>query len=119
MIMLVKAVERPITFKMKDGRILSLRPGVPVALPDSAAWQLLKKAAGKVRAVAPSPSVRIGDRIEWEGSNLRTRSGVVDLIHTGDDGIVWAFCTFPSGGWAAVNTNLAWMDREPADRRTA
>jgi len=49
--MLIEAVERRIRFRLRTGQEVTLRPGVPTELPDSAARQLLKQAAGKVRLV--------------------------------------------------------------------
>ena len=52
--MLIEAVQRKIRYRLRDGHEVSLRPGIPMDLPDAAARLLLKKAAGYVRRVESS-----------------------------------------------------------------
>ena len=43
-------------------------------------------------------------QITWLGSDGKLRGPAqVDVLHTDEDGTVWAFVTLPDG-WAAVNT---------------
>jgi hypothetical protein len=49
--MLIEAVEQRVRYRLLNGHEVCLRPGVPMELPEPAARQLLKKAAGKVRVV--------------------------------------------------------------------
>jgi hypothetical protein len=52
----------------------------------------------------PKTSIAPGCTITWQGADTKDRSGVVDFLHPDADGTLWAFCTRPDGGWAAVNT---------------
>jgi hypothetical protein len=105
--MQLEATKEPIKYRLKTGKEIMLRPGVPTELPDEAANQLLKKAPDKVRRVDQVPAIHIGDSITWRGANDTTRGpGIVDFFHTDQNGTVWAFVTL-SDGWAAVNTKYA------------
>jgi hypothetical protein len=104
--MLVEATKEPIKYKLKTGKEVMLRPGVPTELPDEAANQLLKKAPDKVRRV-DKEAIRAGDSITWRGVDDTTRGpGIVDFFHIDQNRTVWAFVTLPDG-WAAVNTKYA------------
>ena len=50
----------------------------------------------------PIPTIQLGDRITWRGSDGKVNDGVIDFLQT-YPGEVWAFCTRPDGGWIAVN----------------
>lgn len=52
------------------------------------------------------PVISPGATIQWEGADLITRQGIVDLIHTDPDGGRWAFVTVGEG-WCAVNLKFA------------
>lgn len=54
-----------------------------------------------------SPTIRVGDRIEWERADLTVQQGIVDVVHRDTDGQAWAFCTVPGGSWTAVNVKFA------------
>jgi hypothetical protein len=105
--MLLEATNKPIKYRLKTGEEVTLRPGIPMELPDQAATQLLKKAPDKVRRVDPLSSIHPGSFITWEGSDLTVRHGIVDFLHTETVGLVWAFVTLADGGWAAVNAKYA------------
>jgi hypothetical protein len=47
------------------------------------------------------------DLITWEAADLTVHQGIVDFVHTGTDGLLWAFVTMVDGGWAFVNTKYA------------
>ena len=98
--MLIEAVDHPILCRFPGGEV-RMEPGKPVDLPEARALRLLDKAAGKVRVIIPT--VQVGDRIEWQRADGSMHSGVVDLTHVDEDGVIWAFCTLPGGAWAAVN----------------
>jgi hypothetical protein len=103
--MFLEATHAPIRYRLKTGEEVTLRPGVPMQLPDQAATQLLKKAPDKVRRVDPlSTSLYPGSVITWKGADLTVRQGIVDFLHPDADGLVWVFVTMPDGGWAAVNS---------------
>jgi hypothetical protein len=104
--MFLEATHAPIRYRLKTGEEVTLRPGVPMELPDHAATQLLKKAPDQVRRV---DSLSPGSLITWEGADGTIRSGGVDFLHTNADGTVWAFVTTSDGGWAAVDTK--YLDR--------
>jgi hypothetical protein len=61
------------------------------------------KTGGKPARSLQAPSVKPGDRISWTRGDLTVQHGVVDFLHTADDGTSWAFVTL-SSGWVAVNT---------------
>ena len=110
--MQLEATGLPIRYRLKTGEEFTLRPGVPMELPDRAATQLLQKAPDKVRRVDDATSISSdlpllhpGTQITWEGADLTLRHGIVDFLHTEADGSQWAFCT-TADGWAAVNTKF-------------
>jgi hypothetical protein len=108
--MQLEATGQPIRYRLKTGEEFTLRPGVPMELPDQAATQLLQKAPDKVRrvddAATPVPcltTLHPGSRITWQGADGKPRGpAVVDFLHADPDGTVWAFVTLPDG-WTAVN----------------
>jgi hypothetical protein len=105
--MQLEATREPIKYRLKTGKVIMLRPGVPTELPDEAANQLLKKAPDKVRRVDQVLAIHIGDSITWRGADDTIRGpAVVDFLHVDCEGTVWAFVTLPDG-WAAVNTKVA------------
>ena len=103
--MQLEATAKPIRYRLKSGKEVILRPGIPTEVPDHAATQLLNKAAGKVR-----PVIQAGRTIIWPGADLSVRHGVVNFVHLDPDGFVWAFVTLPDGLWAAVNMKYAKVD---------
>jgi plastocyanin len=117
--MLIEATQTPITYKLRDGQIVVLLPGVPVDLPDKAGQQLLTKAGSRVRLakealrqqqglnpVRPAPpTIAVGDRIEWTRAG-QAQQGLVDFVHVDDTGATWAFVTIGET-WAAVNLKFA------------
>ena len=101
--MQLEATGQPIRYRLKTGEEFTLRPGVPMELPDQAANQLLQKAPDKVRRVSPVPAIQSGDRIEWQRADLSVQHGVVDCVCCDTDGQAWAFCTVPGESWTLVN----------------
>ena len=102
--MRLEATGQPIRYRLKTGKEVTLRPGVPMELPDQAATQLLQKAPDKVRRVDPAPALQPGDTIIWHGADGKSRGPAgVDFIHLAEDGSRWAFYTLPDGSWGAVN----------------
>ena len=53
--MQLEATGQPIRYRLKTGEKVTLRPGVPMELPDQAATQLLQKAPAMVRRVDTLP----------------------------------------------------------------
>ena len=100
--MRIEATQTPVTYKLRDGQIVVLLPGVPVDLPDKAGQQLLTKAGSRVRLA----KIAVGDRIEWTRADLTVQTGVVDFMHVDDTGARWAFVTLGES-WAAVNMKFA------------
>ena len=103
--MQLEATGQPIRYRLKTGEEFTLRPGVPMELPDQAATQLLQKAPDKVRRVDDATGLtplHPGTRLNWDGADGKTHEGVVDFLHV-SHGDVWAFCTCPDGEWCAVN----------------
>jgi hypothetical protein len=112
--MQLEATGQPIRYRLKTGEEFTLRPGVPMELPDVAANQLLQKAPDKVRRVDPVPAIQPGDTITWHEAEGKQRGpAVVDFVHIVEDGSRWAFVT-RSTGWAAVNTKVV-THIEPGD----
>ena len=110
--MQLEATGQPIRYRLKTGEEVTLRPGVPMELPDQAATQLLQKAPDKVRRVNDAPTratgltpLHPGARITWEGADLTRRHGLVEFLHSDADGTTWAFSTLKTG-WCAVNTRF-------------
>ena len=113
--MLIEAVDHPIRYRFPGGEI-RLEPGQPVEVEPERAAKLLAKAGTKVRAVevpscdvvleTASPTIRVGDRIEWERADLTVQHGVVDVLHIDDAGTHWAFVTLGER-WAVVNMKFA------------
>ncbi|HEV8329483.1 MAG TPA: hypothetical protein VGQ08_18580 [Nitrospiraceae bacterium] len=108
--MQLEATGQPIRYRLKTGEEVTLRPGVPMELPDQAATRLLQKAPDKVRRVndAAIPATCVttlhaGSRITWEGADGNERRGTIDFLHCEADGTRWAFCTGLGGSWTAVN----------------
>jgi hypothetical protein len=110
--MLLEATHSPLRYRLKTGEEVTLRPGVPMELPDQAATQLLKKAPAMVRRVTCVPDIRPGACITWEGADLSVRHGRVDFLHTDGIGAAWAFCALLDGHWAAVNTKYVLTIKE-------
>lgn len=101
--MQLEATGQPIRYRLKTGEEVTLRPGVPMELPDQAANQLLQKAPDKVRRVNPVPAIHSGDRIIWGTDGTLYGPATVDFLHIDPDGTAWAFVTLPDGRWTAVN----------------
>lgn len=106
--MQLEAIGQPIRYRLKTGEEVTLRPGVPLELPDLAASQLLQKAPDKVRRVEPLSTVQPGDLMTWQRANgLQSGPAMVDFLHSDQTGTVWAFVTLSDGSWAAVNLKYA------------
>jgi hypothetical protein len=102
--MQLEATGQPIRYRLKTGEEVTLRPGVPMELPDQAATQLLQKAPAMVRRVETVPPVLPSVTITWFGADGKRRGpATVDFLHADPDGTTWAFVTL-STGWTAVNT---------------
>jgi hypothetical protein len=80
--MQLEVTGQPIRYRLKTGEEVTLRPGVPMELPDQAATQLLRKAPGKVRAVAGDPilAVHPGSRVTWESPLFGQVTGTVTAV---------------------------------------
>ena len=62
-----------------------------------------------------SSAITPGCRIIWQGADGMERSGVIDFLHTDADGMVWAFCTLPTGWCAAVHVTAGvTIERSPS-----
>jgi hypothetical protein len=108
--MQLEATGQPIRYRLKTGEEVTLRPGVPMELPDHAATQLLQKAPDKVRRVDDPTTLttgliplHLGTRITWQGADLTHRHGIVEFLHRDTDGTEWAFCLLPDGRGTALN----------------
>jgi hypothetical protein len=66
--MQLETTKEPIKYRLKTGEEITLRPGVPIELPDHAATQLLKKAADKVHLVDSviEPAAPQARSVYWE-----------------------------------------------------
>src|SRR5262245_28024258 len=100
----LEATRKPIRYRLKTGEEVTLRPGVPMELPDHAATQLLKKAPDQVRRIGSDLTIQPGDSITWQRADGSQHTGTVDFLHTDPDGRVWAYYSLPDGGSGAVNT---------------
>jgi hypothetical protein len=105
--MLLEAMNKPLKYRLKTGEEVTLRPGIPMDLPDQAATQLLKKAPDMVKRVDRVSTIGPGSAISWQGADLTLRKGIVEFLHTDTAGQLWAFVTLPNVGWAAVNLKYA------------
>ncbi len=66
--MLLEAVDRPIRYRLADGREFRFVPGQPTDLAEPYASKLLQRAPGKVRLCAPLRQARASTKptsIEW------------------------------------------------------
>ena len=100
--MRLEAIGRPFRYTWPGGSVY-LEPGNPIELDDARAQRLLAKAPGKVRVLPPS--IRAGNRIEWQRAG-QIQHAVVDFLHIDPDGATWAFVTIGES-WAAVNCKFA------------
>lgn len=57
--MQLEATGKLIKFRLKTGKEVTLRPGVPVDLPEESARKLLTQAGDRVRVVSPTASIAI------------------------------------------------------------
>lgn len=48
------------------------------------------------------PTIQPGDRVTWVRADGITHTGLIDVVHVGEDGQHWAFVTLGES-WAAVN----------------
>jgi hypothetical protein len=97
---LINALQ-PLLVRLPGGDV-HLQPGVPVEFPDEQGHRLLAKVPNKVRRVT-IPSPPINQSVYWNSVDGKTRSGVLDFIHTESDTSTWAFVTTENGNWVAVN----------------
>lgn len=67
--MQLEATQEPIKYRLKTGQEVTLKPGVPMEVPDKAATQLLKKAPDKVRLV-PREVIVMEPAIKPDGNPL-------------------------------------------------
>ena len=98
--MLIEAIGKPLTCRWPGGEV-RLEPGTPIDLPDDRAKRLLSKAPGKVRMVIPA--IQAGSLITWRRGDGSIQTGFVDVLHTDDMAVRWAFVSLLDATWAAVN----------------
>ena len=73
--MLVEATEGPVRYRLRDGREIVLRPGVPVELRPELAEKLLAKVGPKVRVVSRLPILPEGHSISWHAADTAPALG--------------------------------------------
>src|SRR6476646_9489136 len=121
--MQLEAMGKPIKYRLKTGEEVTLKPGVPMELPDPAGAQLLKKAPDKVRRVNEATRESAEGRIQtskahslitWSDCEGKTTGPVlVYFRQTEPDGTVWAFYSLPDGNWGMRNMKYAsWIESE-------
>lgn len=98
--MIIECIGGPFTYRWPGGEV-HLEPGKPIDLPEARAQRLLSKAPGKVRVV--TPTVQAGSLLSWHRGDGSIQTGFVDVLHTDDMAVRWAFVSLLDGTWAAVN----------------
>ncbi len=88
--MLLEAVDRPIRYRLADGREIRLEPGRSVDLPDPQALKLLAKAQGRVKLASTDlPRFQPGTWIEWDSPLFGRLRG--ELLGFREDGRLEVF----------------------------
>jgi hypothetical protein len=110
--MLLEAMDKPIKYRLRDGRELLLEPGVPVDVPDAAASYLLRKVSGRVRI---APGVLINDSFsDFSPVFWRCAAGTIlgpgfmrhhTKVHTNRGDYLWLLVEY-QGSWRWISETL-------------
>ena len=98
--MTLEAIERPLAVKM-NGRLVHLRPGIPMDFTDAQGLKLKERAPGRVRIVAGLAPVTVGAVVTWDSPLFGILSGpvleVLDTSVTIQHPLTAVPCTIPKG----------------------
>ena len=98
--MTLEAIERPLAVKV-NGRLVHLRPGIPMDFTDAQGLKLKERAPGRVRIVAGLAPVTVGAVVTWDSPLFGLLSGVVLEVVNGGITVQHPLteipCTIPTG----------------------
>ncbi len=57
----------------------------------------------RIEAATVTPTISAGSLITWRRGDGSIQTGFVDVLHTDDMAVRWAFVSLLDGTWAAVN----------------
>lgn len=90
----------PIKYRLKSGEEVTLKPGIPMDIPEQAANQLLLKMPDKVRratsghAVIIEPAVANARSVFWESGDARILGPAIPEFLARDGSTFWIVTTF-------------------------